>query len=121
MRKVIIIFSYLVVISVVMVLLSACGSGVTRQPESLNQEKQGYPLGETVVATEISNASVAGLIDEINADVWLVNGQTVYVDPGILGDDTFEVGDEVNIQGTLNPDNTVTAITVELVKAGNPS
>ncbi len=105
---------------IALAVLSACSGGIARETESPSEDVEENPLGPTVIATEGFTARVEGVIDSIDADVWMVADNTIYVDPGILGDDTYEVGDEVNIQGTLNPDNTITAVTVQLIKQGNP-
>lgn len=82
-------------------LLNACGAA---QPT------------ESSVGAVKGNASLVeftGVIDSINGDQWVVNGQPLTVDPAIIKDGPFQVGDTVKVEADVQADGTVVITRVE--------
>lgn len=79
-------------------LLSACGAGAVRD------------TGPKVSADVI----VTGTLESINGTQWVVNGKTIAVDPAVIRDRTFQVGDTVKVEGNVQADGTVVVTKVEL-------
>ena len=90
------------VLTVARLLLSACGSASV--PAS---------GGKGV----FSPPSYTGVVESMNGSVWVINGQTVTVDPSVV-DGTINVGDQVKIDVVANADGTQTVTKVE---AASPS
>ena len=83
--------------------LSACGAGaVTSTP--------------TVAASASVDAmpvSFIGIVDSIAGDQWVISGTTMTVDASIVRDGPFNVGDEVKVEGFVDPDGSFTVSRIE--------
>jgi len=67
-------------------------------------------------ASKVEAASVAytGTIDSINGNQWVVNGQAITVDPAVINDGPFAVGDTVKVEVEVAQDGSITVTRVEL-------
>jgi len=86
-------------------LLSACGAGAA-VPTSI----------PSVAATAGGGAmpvSFIGIVDSIVGDQWVISGTTVTVDPLIVRDGPFNVGDQVKVEGFVRSDGSFTVSRVE--------
>jgi len=54
-----------------------------------------------------------GVIESINGDQWVVNGKTVTVDPSIVRDGPFKVGDTIKVEAKVESDGSITVTRVE--------
>ena len=48
--------------------------------------------------------SFVGIVDSIDGDQWVISGTKVTVDAAIVRDGPFQVGDQVKVEGRVNPD-----------------
>jgi hypothetical protein len=67
-------------------------------------------------ANKVQADSVAftGTIDSINGNQWVVNGQAVTVDPSVIRDGPFNVGDMIKIEVNVNQDGTFMVTRIEV-------
>ena len=88
-------------------ILSACGAG-TATPAAA-------PVLATVTSPKAAAMPVAfvGIVDRITGDQWVISGTTVTVDASIVRDGPFKVGDQVKVEGLVNPDGSFTVSRVE--------
>ena len=63
---------------------------------------------------EASSIAYTGKIESINGNQWVVNGQTITVDPSVINDGPFNVGDMVKIEVQIAQDGSVTVTRVEV-------
>ena len=85
-------------------LLSACaGAPATASAPNVGS---GKPLEHPV--------TYVGMIESIAGDQWTINGLTITVDPTVVRDGPFGVGDQVKVEGVVNQDGSVTVSRVEL-------
>src|SRR5512133_1556766 len=91
----------LVVVALVSMLISACG-GTATADTSAGGDK---PLASLVEFT--------GVIEAIDGNQWTINGQVITVDPTILRDGPFVVGDTVKVEAEVQADGTVVVTRVE--------
>lgn len=54
-----------------------------------------------------------GVIEAINGDQWTISGQTVIVDPSVLRDGPFNVGDTVKVEGQVASDGSIIITRIE--------
>jgi hypothetical protein len=94
------------VLAVLAILLNACGA--TAKPAS--SEGAG---GSKVLASEVA---FTGVVESINGDQWMINGQLVQVDTSVIRDGAFVPGDTVKVEARVEADGSVTALRIE-----NPS
>ena len=66
-------------------------------------------------SSKVETASVAytGTIESISGTQWIVNGQTITVDPSVVRDGPFSVGDTVKVEVDVNQDGSITVTRVE--------
>lgn len=66
-------------------------------------------------ASKVESASVAftGTIDGISGSQWVVNGQSITVEPSVIRDGPFGVGDLVKVEVDVNQDGSITVTRVE--------
>lgn len=86
-------------------LLSACGAAAN---------------SEASVGAVKGNASpveFTGVIEAINGDQWTVNGQVITVDPTVVTDGPFQVGDKVKVEVDVQSDGSVVVTHVETPEA----
>lgn len=95
------------------ILLSACGSAV-RSATSTGGGKQP--------ASAIAFA-FTGVIESIVGDQWVVNAPNINldmkVDPSIIKDGPFKVGDSVNVEARVDADGSVVALRVGIPSAAD--
>ena len=84
--------------------LSACGAAATATPS-------GSVGGGKVEAMSVA---FIGTVDSIAGDQWVISGTTVTVDPAVVRDGPFAVGDQVKVEGVVNPDGSFTVSRVEV-------
>ncbi len=84
-------------------LLSACGAAAV---DSAGANKGNASLVE-----------FTGIIDAINGDQWTVNGQVITVDPAVVKDGPFLVGDKVKVEADVQADGSVVITRVETPSA----
>jgi hypothetical protein len=94
--------SILIVFVLTAVLLSACGA--------MSAPDFSAPSGGKVQAAPVA---FVGVVESINGDQWVINGQAFTVDPAVLRDGPFAVGDNVKVEGTVNLDGSFTVSRVE--------
>jgi len=63
---------------------------------------------------EASSIAYTGTIESINGNQWVVNGQTITVDPSVINDGPFNVGDMVKIEVQIAQDGSITVTRVEV-------
>ena len=54
-----------------------------------------------------------GIVDSIVGDQWVISGTTVTVDPDVVQDGPFAVGDQVKVEGIVGTDGSFTVTRVE--------
>lgn len=67
----------------------------------------------------ISEVVFSGVIESMDGTQWVINGQTITVDPSVLRDGPFAVGDTVKVEAAVAGDGTVTAQRVETPSAAD--
>ena len=92
------------VLTIATLLLSACGTAAATPaaPEAAASAK--------VVAMPVA---FVGIVDSITGDQWVISGTTVTVDPAIVRDGPFNVGDRVKVEGFTHSDGSLTLSRVE--------
>jgi hypothetical protein len=61
----------------------------------------------------VSEVIFTGVIESMDGDQWVIDGQTITVDQSVLRDGPFAVGDTVKVEASVAGDGTVTAQRVE--------
>jgi len=89
----------LFILTVSTLLLSACGGAAT--PNTGGGKVEAIPVAFT------------GMVESIAGDQWVINGQTVTVDPAVVRDGPFNAGDRVKVEGVVNPDGSFAVSRVE--------
>ena len=86
----------------------------------------GAPASQTVPSSDsvgsdkaISEVVFTGAIERMNGDQWVINEQTVTVDPLVLRDGPFVIGDTVKVEAQVAEDGSVTAQRVECPSAAD--
>jgi hypothetical protein len=102
-------FFFVVLISVATMLLSACGA-VTAP---------AAPVAPGSAKVDASIIGFTGVIESMNGNEWVINGQTLTVDPATVRGGPFQVGDQVKVEGVVNPDGSVTVSSVESPSAAD--
>lgn len=85
--------------------LSACGAAAATPaavPEAAKSAK-----------VDAMPVSFVGIVDSIAGDQWVISGTTVTVDASIVRDGPFDVGDQVKVEGLVNPDGSFSVSRVE--------
>lgn len=91
------------VLTIGTLVLSACAAGVTAAPASVGSGKvKAMPV------------AFVGTVESMAGDQWVISGTTVTVDPAVVRDGPFNVGDQVKVEGVLNPDGSFTVSRVEV-------
>ena len=93
-------FFYTTLVLLVAYVLSACG-GLPQQADSSAGEQAAIKVRAVEVA-------YTGVVEAINGNEWTVNGQVLTVDPAVVQDGPFQAGDTIKIEGSVNPDGTIT-------------
>lgn len=95
-------FLFITVVLLVAYLLSACGGVPTASPGA-----------NGVVKVDASMIAYTGIIESIDGDQWVVSGETLTIDPTVVSDGPFQVGDTVKIEGSVEQDGSFTVSSVE--------
>lgn len=90
-------------------LLSACAPSAAPS-ESAANVGGGKALAQVVFT---------GVIESMDGDQWVIDGQTVKVDPSAVRDGSFKVGDTVKVEAAVAEDGSVTAQRVETPSAAD--
>ena len=69
-----------------------------------------FPGGGKVDAALVD---FTGVIESINGDQWVVGGQTITVDPAIVRDGPYKVGDTIKVEAQVEADGSVVVTRVE--------
>lgn len=93
-------YIFLVLVALIAVFVSACGGTATET--SAGGDKPRASLVE-----------FTGVIEAIDGNQWTVNGQVITVDPTILRDGPFAVGDTVKVEAEVQSDGSVVITRVE--------
>ena len=80
--------------------LSACG-GAVATPNTGGVKVDALPVAFT------------GIVESMAGDQWVINGQTVTVDPAVVRDGPFNAGDRVKVEGVVNSDGSFSVSHVE--------
>jgi hypothetical protein len=107
MKKVLTVLAPLTMLT--LLLISAC-SGVAASEEKGNGSK-----------VEPSLVEFTGVIESIDGNQWVINGQALTVDPAIVRDGPFDVGDTVKVEAEVALDGSITVTRVELPSADENS
>ena len=67
----------------------------------------------------LSDVIFTGVIESMDGNQWVINGQSIMVDSSVLRDGPFTVGDTVKVEATVAGDGSVTAQRVELPSAAD--
>lgn len=91
------------------ILLSACAAApsTSSAPSNVGGDKA------------VSDVLFTGVIESMNGDQWVINGQTVKVDPSVVGAGSFLVGDTIKVEAVVAADGSVTAQRVETPSAAD--
>ena len=98
--------TYFIVLVVFAILLSACGGAPAAAPAE-----------QAAVKVDASLIAYTGTVDSIAGNQWVVNGQMLTVDPSVIRDGPFQVGDNIKVEGSVNTDGSFTVTRVELPSA----
>jgi uncharacterized protein DUF5666 len=82
-------------------LLSACGAAAAT-PNAGGGKVEAMPV------------AFLGTVNSIAGNQWVISGTTVTVDPSVVRDGPFNVGDQVKVEGVVNPDGSFTVSRVEV-------
>ena len=87
----------------------------------------GAPAGQAIPAAgsaggdkPLSELVFTGVLEEINADQWMISGQTVSVDSSVLRDGPFVVGDTLKVEAVVADDGSVTVQRIEPLSLTDP-
>jgi hypothetical protein len=94
-----------VVLILIGILLSACAAAPSTPATAPDNEGGDAPLITEIVFT--------GVIEGLDDDRWVINGQTVQVDASVVQGGPFIAGDTVKVEALVGEDGSVTAQRVE--------
>jgi len=89
------------VLTVATLVLGACGA-VAATPSVGGGKAEPIPV------------AFIGVVDSVAGDQWVISGTTVTVDPTVVRDGPFGVGDQVKVEGAVNSDGSFVVSRVEL-------
>ncbi|GAB4568844.1 MAG: hypothetical protein Fur0017_12740 [Anaerolineales bacterium] len=99
--------SILVLAAVFSMLVSACAGAASTTSSSVGGDKPHATLVE-----------FTGVIEAIEGNQWTINGQVITVEPTMLKDGPFQVGDTVKVEVEVQGDGSVVTTRVERPVAG---
>ena len=94
------------VLALTAMLLSACGGAAGVSAPASTSGGGSKPQAMPVEFT--------GVIEAINGNQWTVGGQTISVDPAVVRDGPFKVGDAVKVEVQVQADGSMVVSKVEL-------
>ena len=93
------------VLTISTLVLSGCGAA-TATPAAAPDSVKSAKVDAMPVA-------FVGIVDSMAGDQWVISGTTVTVHASIVRDGPFNVGDQVKVEGLVNPDGSFTVSRVE--------
>jgi hypothetical protein len=93
------------VLALTAMLISACGGSAAISAPDSSAVSGGKPQASPVQFT--------GVIESINGNQWSINGQTITVDPTVVRDGPFSVGDTVKVEVQVQADGSMVVNSVE--------
>ena len=93
----------LLITTLTALLVSACGGVAAASTET--SVGSGKPQASLIEFT--------GVVEAIDGDQWTINGQVVTIDPSVLRDGPFDVGDTVKVEAEVQDDGSVVVTRVE--------
>jgi len=108
-------FRVLLVIATATLIFAGCSGNL---PE-MNSNDSADSLEKESNSNASTRQELTGLIEQIEGDRWVVAGSTVFVNPAVLGGVKYTAGDKVNLEGVVNSDGSITAVSVLLLELGN--
>lgn len=90
-------------------IISACGGSAAISTSDSAAVSGGKPQASPVQFT--------GVIESINGNQWSINGQTITVDPSVVRDGPFSVGDTVKVEVQVQADGSMVVNRVETPSA----
>jgi hypothetical protein len=93
------------VLAIATVVLSACGATAATPSAA--------PEAAVNTNTDTMPVAFVGIVDSITGDQWVISGTTVTVDASIIRNGPFSVGDQVKVEGFVNPDGSFTVSRLE--------
>ena len=94
-----------IVLALIAMLISACGSSAGQSAPDTSSAGGGSKQAMPVAFT--------GVIESINGNEWSINGQTITVDPAVVRDGPFNVGDTVKVEVQVQADGSMVVNSVE--------
>lgn len=91
------------VLAIATVVLSACGGVAATPAPSVGGGK-----------VEAIPVAFIGTVDSIAGDQWVISGTTATVDPAVVRDGPFSIGDQVKVEGVIEQDGSFTVSRVEV-------
>jgi hypothetical protein len=101
------------VLALTAMLISACGGSAAISASDSTAVGGGKPQASPVEFT--------GVIESINGNQWSINGQTITVDPSVVRDGPFSVGDTVKVEVQVQTDGSMVVNRVESPSAADNS
>jgi uncharacterized membrane protein YgcG len=92
----------LYVLTFATLLLSACGAAAATPT-----------AGGSGGKVEALPVAFIGVVESMAGEQWVINGNTVTVDPAVVRDGPFNVGDRVKVEGVVNSDGSFAVSRVE--------
>jgi hypothetical protein len=97
------------VLALTAMIISACGGSAAISAPDSAAVNGGKPQASPVQFT--------GVIESINGNQWSINGQTITVDPSVVRDGPFRVGDTVKVEVQVQADGSMVVNSVETPNA----
>jgi len=94
----------LVVFAISAILISACGGATATQAAQDNQ---------SAVKVQAVEMAYTGVVESMDGTQWVINGQTVTLDPSVVREGPFFVGDTVKVEGKVQADGSVLITRIE--------
>ncbi len=101
------------VLALTAMLISACGGSAAISTPDSSAVSGGKPQASVVEFT--------GVIETINGNEWTVDGQKITVDPAVVRDGPFSVGDTVKVEVQVQADGSMVVSRVETPSANENS
>ena len=104
-------FFFVTVVLLAAYVLSACGGLPQRAEQSTGDQ--------ATLKVRAMEMAYTGVIEAINGNEWTVNGQVLSVDPSVVHDGPFQVGDTVKVEAAVSSDGSITVSRVEAPTAAD--
>jgi hypothetical protein len=101
------------VLALTSLFISACGGSAAISTSDSAAVSGGKPQASPVQFT--------GVIESINGNQWSINGQTITVDPSVVRNGPFSVGDTVKVEVQVQADGSMVVNSVEVPNAADNS